>query len=151
MVDCVGWLRVDVCWLMCNFRTKKRRAGKGRGLSEGAVLSTGDTGAGESRIFRAGEPADDEVCVLCIGDSLTRGFQGTYALPARPYAAALSQLLGPGFALDERGVDGDVDVLARDVGDGVVDGAVLRRQLLHRRDHRLGGLDLVRAGALADL
>ena len=51
----------------------------------------------------------------------------------------------------ERGVDGDVDVLARDVGDGVVDGAVLRRQLLHRRGHRLGGLDLVRAGALADL
>ena len=51
----------------------------------------------------------------------------------------------------ERGVDGDVDVLAGDVGDGVVDGAVLRRQLLHRRDHRLGGLDLVRAGALADL
>ena len=76
-------------------------------MSEGAVLFTGGTGAGECRIFRAGEPADDEVCVLCIGDSLTRGFQGTYALPARPYAAALSQLLGPGFALDERGVDGD--------------------------------------------
>ena len=49
------------------------------------------------------------------------------------------------------GVHRDVDVLARDVGNGVVNGVVLRSQLLHRRDHRVGGLDLVRARALADL
>ena len=41
--------------------------------------------------------------------------------------------------------------MAAETGPFLVDGAVLRRQLLHRRDHRLGGLDLVRAGALADL
>ena len=76
-------------------------------MSEGTVLFTGDKDAAERRVFRAGEPVDGELCVLCVGDSLTRGFQGSYALPARPYAAALSQLLGPGVALDERGVDGD--------------------------------------------
>ena len=51
----------------------------------------------------------------------------------------------------KRGVDSDIDVFARDIGDGVVNGVVLRGELRHGLDHRLGGLDLVRARALADL
>ena len=83
------------------------------GMTDGVTPFTGDMDTDAPRVFRATAGAaatrtDDERWVLCVGDSLTRGFQGTYALPARPYAAALAELLGPGFALDERGVDGDM-------------------------------------------
>lgn len=83
------------------------------GMTDGVTAFTGDMDTDAPRVFRATAGAaatrtDDERWVLCVGDSLTRGFQGTYALPARPYAAALAELLGPRFALDERGVDGDM-------------------------------------------
>ena len=100
-------------------------------MSDGAVLFTGDTDAGDSRVFRAAGPGDGEVCVLCVGDSLTRGFQGSYALPARPYAAALSQLLGPGFALDERGVDGDMSA-------GIAARGTAALRAMERRGRRYG-------------